>query len=133
MPEANLIRQPGLKAAADLSAAANQFRGVKLTAANSVNLCTVAGEQVFGVLYNKPKSGARAEVVVEGSPKMKAGAAVAVGDLVKCDADGDFSPTVPAVGNTDHAVAVALTAAAADQEIFQGRLLGGATMNQSVS
>lgn len=133
MPEANLVRQPGLAAAADLSAAANLYRAVKLTAANRVNLATVAGEYIFGVLYNKPKSGARAEVVVEGSPKMRAGAAVVVGDLVATDAAGDFVPTVPAVGNLDDAVAVVLTAAAAAGEIFQGRLIGGANVNSSVS
>ncbi len=133
MPEANLIRHPGLAAAADLSAAANQFRGVKITAANRVNLCTVAGEQCFGVLYGKPALGQRAEVIVQGSPKMKAGGAIAVNDLVKVDADGDFVVTVPAIGNTDHAVAQAVTAAAADGEIFQGRLLGGAQTNLAVS
>lgn len=134
MPEANLIRHPGLAAAADLSAAANQFKGVKITAANRVNLCTVLGEFCFGVLYNKPGLDVRAEVVVEGSPKMQAGAAIVVGERVRVAADGQFVPAVSALGNTDHAVAVAITAAAAAAEIFQGRLLGGAEgLNTAVS
>ncbi len=130
--EANLIRQPGLKAAADLSAAANQFRAVKMTAANSVNIAG-AGEFAIGVLYNKPKSGVRAEVVVQGTPKLSYGGTVAVGDLLAADASGDFVKTTPAVGNLDNVLAVALEAGVTG-EIGSGKWIGQAGgANEAVS
>lgn len=73
------------KAAADLSS--HQWKHVKLTAANTVNICSAATDRAIGILLNKPKSGEAAEVltnmgnivpmVADGS-----GTAIAVGDMV---------------------------------------------------
>lgn len=131
--EANLVKEPGLKAGADLSAAANQFKAVKLDASGDIILCSSAGELVFGVLYNKPKSGEAAEVVVAGSPKLQVDAAINENDILVTSADGQFAASTPAVGNLDHPFAIAKDAAAAAGEIISGRIIGGATLNAAVS
>ena len=131
--EANLVREPGLKAAADYSAASNQFRGVVITAANTVTLSTTAGERIDGILYNKPKLGEAAEVVVGGTVKAKAGGAVSAGDIVAVDTNGDFVTSTPAVANQDKPVGVAKTAAGAAAEIFSVILHLQAPVNEAVS
>lgn len=77
-------------AAADLSAAANKYKLVKLnTTEGQVALCSVLGERVDGVLGNNPGSGQPAEVIVEGQTKCKCGAAVATSNLeLTTDATG---------------------------------------------
>ena len=78
---------PAVTAAADLSA--QQFRFVKVTAAEQVNLAG-AGEAVAGVLQNKPTSGQAASVWGTGSTtKVVCGAAVTAGADVTPDANGD--------------------------------------------
>lgn len=72
-------------AAADLST--SQFLCVKETS-NGINLCTVAGEEVYGVLQNKPAAGQAANVMQDGVSKCKAGAAVAKGALIMTNASG---------------------------------------------
>ncbi len=75
------------KAAADLSA--KQFYCVKVTAAESVNIATVAGEAVLGVLQNKPKSGEVADVMVIGITKIEVGSGnLAAGAQWESAADG---------------------------------------------
>ncbi len=90
-------------------------------------------ELVYGVLYNKPKLGEAAEVVVGGSPKMQADAAINEMDILVTSADGQFAASVPAVGNTDHAFAIANDAVAAAGEILTGTIRSGITVNQAVS
>ncbi len=131
--QANLVKEPGLKAGADLSAAANQFKAVKLDASGDVILCDSAGELVFGVLYNKPQLGEAAEVVVGGSPKMQADAAINEMALLGTSADGQFVTITPGVGALENPFAIAKDAVAAAGEIFSGRIIGGATVNQAVS
>lgn len=131
--QANLVKEPGLKAGADLSADANLFKAVKLDASGDVILCSVAGELVFGVLYNKPKSGEAAEVVVGGSPKMQADAAIDEMDLLGTSADGQFVTVAPSIGGTEHIFAIAKDAAAAAGEIFSGMIARGHTVNTAVS
>lgn len=131
--QANLVKEPGLKAGADLSADANQFKAVKLDASGDVILCSVAGETVFGVLYNKPKLGEAAEVVVSGSPKLQADAAINENDLLGTSIDGQFAVITPGLGVTDYVFAIAKDAAAAAGEIFSGLIARGATVNTAVS
>ena len=112
--EGQQIRVPGLKPAVDLSAAANQYRGVEITAANTVNVNGTQGEKCDGVLQNKPTTAQAAEVCVLGLTKAKAGAAIAAGAQVMVDADGDFITRTA----TNYSVGVAVTAAGADGDIF---------------
>lgn len=89
---------PGLKAGADLSAAANQYKLVKLDANGDVVLCSARGEFAIGSLYNKPKSGEVAQVAYAGVVKVQADAAIDEGAAVTTSADGQASPAA-AVGS----------------------------------
>jgi hypothetical protein len=79
------------KAAADLSA--HQWKGVKLTAKDTVNVVSAAADRAIGVLMNKPTAaGQHAQVLMFGQ-RMKAvsdgsGTAIAVGDYVGFNASG---------------------------------------------
>lgn len=59
------------EAAADLSA--KQFMCVKVTADFKINISTVAGESVLGVLQDKPVAGQPGNVMGIGVTKLKAG------------------------------------------------------------
>ena len=75
-----------LLAAADLSG--YQYRFVKLTADNTVNVCG-AGEQAIGVLQNKPTgAGQAARVRVLGVSRVVAGGSVTYGQKLGTDANG---------------------------------------------
>ena len=66
-----------------------QYRMLKLTAKNTVGLCTAAGDAVVGVLQNKPqRPGQAATVAYEGVTNITAGGTIAVGDLLVPDATG---------------------------------------------
>lgn len=80
------IKLTGLKAAADLSA--KQFYLVKLTAANTVNVCAAVTDVPIGVLQNTPTSGQAAEITSVGVTKVSADAALSAGDIIGSSADG---------------------------------------------
>lgn len=78
---------PGVKAAGDLSS--DQHKFIKLDGSGDAAVNTVAGGPVDGVLGNKPDAaGKAAQVVTDKVAKVKAGAAVAAGDVVMSDAAG---------------------------------------------
>ncbi len=111
---------PGLKAGVDLDGAGVQYTGVELDGGDhTVDQVDANGAWIVGVLYNKPKSGAAAQVAYRGIVKARAGGAIAANAKVACDADGDFITW--ATG--DHAVGIAIDSPAADQEIFSLLLL----------
>lgn len=93
-------------AAADLST--HQFKFVKVTAAFAVNLTSVAGEAVYGVLQNNPISGQAAEIMRDGITKVVAGAAIAAGAFVMTNNAGKV---ITAATAANHRVGVALEAA----------------------
>lgn len=70
--ESRVFSIPGLIAEVDLSA--QQFKMVKITAENTVNLPTVKGEGILGILQNKPRLGEAADVMALGVSKLVAGA-----------------------------------------------------------
>ena len=85
--ESRVFSIPGLVAAADLSAA--QFKMVKITAAMTVNLATVKGEGIIGILQNKPKSGEPADVLTLGVSKLVTGTGnLAAAAQYETDTDG---------------------------------------------
>lgn len=93
---------PGLKAGADLSAAANRYKLVKLDANGDVIAAAARGEFVIGSLYNLPKSGEIAQVAFDGIVKVQADAAINEGDALTTSADGQASPvTSAATGAAD--------------------------------
>lgn len=87
---------PGLKAGADLTAAANQYKFVKLDANGDVILCTARGEFAIGSLYNQPNTGQPAQVAYAGVVLVQADAAINEGDAVTPSADAQASPVVAA-------------------------------------
>lgn len=98
---------------ADASLASYPYRMVKKTS-TGVNLCG-SGEDHFGILDNLPASGEYAEVVTQGLEVTGiAAAAVAIGDRLKCAANGKLTPASAG----DEACGIALTAAAGDGSYF---------------
>jgi hypothetical protein len=96
-------------AAADLSAAANQYKAVKLVGARSVNLDSTGGVAIYGILQNLPSAGDAADVGIFGVSKAKIGAAgCAAGDSLMTDNTSAFTTKT----STNVVVAVALEAGA---------------------
>ncbi len=101
----------GMKSAADLSALTNQYRELKVTGVDLVNLCG-AGELGYGTLQNQPGLNEAAQIMRTGQSKGLSGAAFAVSAKLMCDANGKYITATS--GN--HVVAQALEAATgADQ------------------
>ena len=91
-------------AAADLSAAANQYKFVKLTASNTVNVCDGATDKPIGVLQNTPASGGAADVMIIGISKVQGDADLSVGNLVGTSADGQADAKTPGTDTTEYVV-----------------------------
>lgn len=107
------ILVPGLIAGADLSAAANQYKFVELTAAYTVNICDATTDRVIGVLQNRPKSGEAAEVCVFGLTKVNSDAALSVGNQIGTAADGQAAAYAPGSDTTKYIVGVVVEASGA--------------------
>lgn len=86
--EGDLHCIPGLIAGADLSAAGNQYKFVKLSAARTVVLCNGATDKPCGILQNTPASGMAATVADYGTSKVQGDADLSVGNSVGTSADG---------------------------------------------
>ena len=93
---------PGLSAGADLSAAANQYKFVKLSAAKTVVLCAAATDKPIGVLQNRPKSGETAQVCCIGVTKLQGDADLAFGNLVGTSGDGQADAKTPGTDTTEY-------------------------------
>lgn len=114
MATTEAITTISLQAAADLSAL--QFTCVITNAAGKA-AAAGAGANVTGVLLNKPVADQAGTIGVAGIVKVKAGAAVAAGAKVMCDATGRVITAVGAAGN--HVVGVAMESSAAANEIIR--------------
>lgn len=91
-----------------------QFLAVKVVGTRSVDLATSGGEQVYGILQNKPAAGQAADVGISGISKAVAGAVVTAGNMLMTDTSGRL---IVATG-TNYRVAQALEGAAATGVIF---------------
>lgn len=110
------------KSDADLSGATNRGRAVVLTAANGCALA-VANSRVFGILDNTPKAGSAARIITGGTAKVRAGAAFAVGDYLKADANGRLIAAAgEAAGVLVEVIGIAMEAALAVDELREMRL-----------
>lgn len=96
-----------LVANADLTAGFGKF--VKMVAGQAA-LVTAATDRPIGVLCNKPRIGQEAEILVLGTCKVVASAAMVVGDSVGLSADGRAA-TNNAVGGNIGTVLLANSAA----------------------
>lgn len=96
------------EAAADLSA--KQYRLVKMSGANTVNVASAATDAIIGVLQNEPKSGEAAVVRLEGTSKVSSGTPVGVsyGGYVTSDSNGQAIATTT---TDDNVIGIALSAA----------------------
>ena len=109
---------PGLKAAGDLSA--KQYLFMKLSADHTVTTCTATTDKAIGVLQNDPSTaGEDAAVADEGTTKVVAGAAIAVGALVAPTATGKAQTAVA----TQYARGMALEPADAVGDIIEIKLM----------
>lgn len=83
---------------ADLSAAANEFKVVKLDANGKVVLAAALTDVPFGILYDVAKADRVVPVAVGGIAKAKAGATIAAGAPVATKADGTLQTAAAAAG-----------------------------------
>jgi hypothetical protein len=97
---------PGhFKAGADLSAAGNQFKFVKLdSTADQVVLCAAATDIPIGILQNTPGSGESAEVMVAGISKVQGDASLAIGVQIGTSADGQADAKTVGTDTTEYVV-----------------------------
>lgn len=65
-----------------------QYKLVKLSAANTVVVCSGTSDRPIGVLQNAPASGGAAEVCYSGITKVQGDADLAYGDQIGPSADG---------------------------------------------
>lgn len=100
-----------LEAGADLSA--KQYYCAKVSSGKAA-LCSVEGEDVFGVIQNKPVSGEAAELATYGKTKAVAGAAILIDANLMVNASGK----VITATTGDTIIGKALEAAAADGNII---------------
>lgn len=106
--------------------ATKQFHAVKVTGAFAVNLASVAGEAVYGVVQNNPAQGEAATVRRIGVSKAVAGAEIAAGANVMAGADGRL---ITLAGDDAVCLGVALEGAGAANVVFTLSLIafGGQT------
>lgn len=113
-----MVSDVTFEAAADLSS--KQFYFVKLTAANTINVCAAATDIPCGILQNKPSAAGRPAVVrMLGLSKVSADAAISAGALVGTSADGQADAKTAGTDTTNYVAGVALEAATAAGEIIK--------------
>lgn len=97
------------KAAGDLSA--KQFYFVKLSAADTVDVCSAATDKAVGVLQNKPDAANKAaEVMLLGVSKVSSDAALSRMDLIGPSADGQADAKTPGTDTTEYVHGMVLEA-----------------------
>jgi hypothetical protein len=109
-----LISDVTFEAAADLST--KQFHFVKLSAANTVDVCTATTDNPIGILQNKPSAAGRPAVVrLFGMSKVVASGIISAGALIATEADAEAG--IPATN--DPVVGKALEAATAQGDLIK--------------
>lgn len=92
---------PGITAGADLST--SQYCVVALSTENTVTLATSTVAVPFGILQNKPSaSGDAAEVCIFGVSKIKFGATLTYGQLIRNSSLGTIAQFDPALGSSNN-------------------------------
>src|SRR5579884_3092417 len=98
-------------AASDLST--KQFYFVKLTASNTVDVCSAATDKPIGVLQNTPGQNGTAEVLISGIGKVSSSAALAAGAQIGTSAAGQGAALVAGTDTTKYVVGTVLEASGA--------------------
>lgn len=92
----------------DLSTA--QFKLVKLTADNTVDLCSGVTDKPIGVLQNAPTSGQEAQVLISGITKVMAAAALSAGTQFATNASALAAAAVAGTDTTKYIIGTVLEA-----------------------
>ena len=108
---------PGIKAAADYSAATAQYRFVAIDSSGAAVLASAAGQRgIVGVLQDTPASGDPALVAESGVTKVRAGGALTAGNKIITDATGQGIPA--SAVSTNHIQGYALETVAGAGSLF---------------
>ena len=107
------------KAGADLSA--NQFSPVKLDSDGNIVLAAATTDVVIGVLQDNPAAGQMGSVMTLGVSKVKAGAAINIGNLLTAYTGG----TAKAATSGNKVFGIAITPASAAGEIITALVVPG--------
>lgn len=103
-----------------------QYSAVRLSTvvANDRSLlgCTVAGQEIYGILQNKPGIGQAADVMIFGISKVICGATLQAGNDLMVDSSGYLIAYASAAGQTR--VGKAITTPGAVGEIFTAAIFG---------
>lgn len=134
----NILQRVSLEAAADLSAKQYHFVTVD---SNGKAAQSVAADQAFGIVQNKPAAAESAEVAVFGISKVVAGAAVTRGARLSSNASGRAvaSTGTSVSGGTNPGVigtpgcAIALEAASADGDIIACLIIHGGSQVTAIA
>ena len=106
-----------MAAGGDLSS--DQYKFVKVSAANTVILCTGATDNPLGILLNKPgAAGREALVLVAGIGKVIAAAATVSNGTIQLGTDGNGKAEAKTVTGTGRVVAQPLNAASGANEVI---------------
>lgn len=105
-------------AGADLSAAGNQFKFVKLNSSGQVVAIAANTDKPYGILQNRPAAGQAAAVMIDGISKLQADAATQEGARIGPSADGQGATYVPGTDTTKYIVGEAVTECGAAGEII---------------
>lgn len=89
-------------AGGDLST--SQFKFVKLNSSGQVVAMAANTDKPYGILQNKPASGATAEVMLLGISKVQGDADLTKGNQVGSSADGQAAAYVPGTDTTKYIV-----------------------------
>lgn len=121
----------GQKIALTAGAAVDEFRAVKIGAADSTVIEAVdAAAAIVGVSEFAAEAGAEVTVQVNGVARVKAGGVIARGSFVTATTDGVVVAAAPATGANAHVLGIALATAADGDEIpvllSQGVIQGAA-------
>lgn len=93
-------------AGGDLSA--KQYYFVKLSADNTVVVCSGATDVPIGVLQNAPASGGVAEVCIAGITKVSSDAALSAGNRIGTSGDGQADAKTAGTDTSEYAVGIVL-------------------------
>jgi len=119
---------PDWSASAENSLATKQYYCLEYSAADQVDVCDGATDQVIGVLQNDPAAGEEATVRSFGITKVVSdgnAAAIVVGDLLGTNATGK---AVKKTTDTDKLCGLALDASTADGTVIRMLLTIGAQL-----
>jgi carbamoylphosphate synthase large subunit len=102
-------------AGADLSS--SQYKFVKMSADNTVVLCSAATDKPIGVLQNDPKSGQEAEILISGGTKVNAGATLTAGSVIGTSATGTAVALTVGTDTTKYVVGTVVAGGASGEII----------------